>query len=239
MTEVSTIETLEDAHARAAKEHLHAGDVLPARPLRAGGESTDVFIREGKDVVVIEISSSRITASTRLTGDEAALQRDLEKVVVKRVKQLHRTITALRDDEFTDMPSREVERIFPVIVNVEPLRWSPMLHAYLNREVPGLLRQTGVQPLQFIQLDDLESLVSGIGPQSLPGLLDQKIREAGTDPDILQWLVDSPLAPRPRHPAIVTERLDRQFETMTRSLGFDPALADRWKAERAPDNPSM
>lgn len=59
VTEVSTIETLEDAHARAAKEHLHAGDVLPARPLRAGGESTDVFIREGKDVVVIEISSSR------------------------------------------------------------------------------------------------------------------------------------------------------------------------------------
>jgi hypothetical protein len=232
LTEVSTIEMLEDAHTRAAEQYLGAGRVLPARGLRKGGESTDAFVRDAADVVVIEISSSRITAETRVTGDVVALQRDLEKVVVKRIRQLDRTISALRNDEFDDMPNAEIARIFPVVLNVEPMRWTPMLHAYLLREAPGLLQQAGVQPLQFIEIEDMEALMSVVGPRSLPSLLDQKIREAGIDADILQWFLDSSLAPRPDRPPIVTERLDRQFEAMIRSLGFDPALLDRWKAER-------
>jgi hypothetical protein len=233
LTEVSTYEVIEQAHARAQEEYLDVGTVSPARSLQSGGESTDVFVRSGRDLVIIEISSSRITASTRLTGDVEALQRDLEKVVVKRIRQLNRTIEALRGGEFDDLPTREIERIFPVIANVEPMRWTPMLHAYLRREVPGLLQQSGVQALQFIEIEDLEALMSVVGPPSLARLLERKIAEAGIDPDVLQWFLDSPLAPRPDRPAIVSERLDRQFETMIESLGFDPELLEDWKSERS------
>ena len=65
---------------------------------------------------------------------------------MKRVQQLNRTINALLNDEFPDIPAKGAERIFPLIASVDPMRWTPMLHAYLLREVPGLLRQRGYSP---------------------------------------------------------------------------------------------
>jgi hypothetical protein len=40
------------------------------------------------------------------------------------------------------------------------------------------------------------------------------------------------LAPKPDRPDIVTERMDRQFETMVRHLGLPDDAMERWKAER-------
>ena len=82
LTEVATVEMVEDAHRRASAKHLAVGRVMRAQPLREGGESTDIFVLESGDVVLIEVSSSRVTAHTRLTGSLDALRRDLEKVVV-------------------------------------------------------------------------------------------------------------------------------------------------------------
>ena len=103
--------------------------MIRSRPLDGGGESTDILIAEDGDVVLIEVSSSRITAKTRLTGDRDALRDDLAKVVVKRVEQLDRTVQAVLNDEIPEIPAASVERIFAVIANMEPMRWSPPLHA--------------------------------------------------------------------------------------------------------------
>jgi len=223
LTEVATIEMLEDAHERAVKAHLNIGRVLRAQPLRGGGESTDIFVLQGGDVVLIEVSSSRITAQTRLTGDLSALRRDLEKVVVKRVNQLDRTVNAMLNSEFSEIPARGIKRIFPVVASIEPMRWTPMLHAYLLQEAPGLLQQPGVQPLQFVELEDLEALVSVLGPMSIAQILDGKIQEAGSDADILQWFRDSPWAPTPSRPPIVEEQLNRVFAQICSRLGVDPS----------------
>jgi hypothetical protein len=232
LTEVATVEMVENAHERAAEKHLGVGRVMRAKPMGGGGESTDMFVLENGDVVLIEVSSSRITAHTRLTGSLDALRRDLEKVVVKRVKQLDRTVNALLNDEFPDIPAEGVKRIFPLIASVEPMRWTPMLHAYLRRELPGLLRQRGVQHLQFLELEDVEALMSVLGPPSLARLMDRKIQEVGIDTDVQQWFHDSPLAPQPTLPAIITERMDRLFFEMVTHLGFEKGTFERWKAER-------
>ena len=233
LTEVATVEMVEDAHQRAAQKHLGVGRVMRAKPLKVGGESTDMFVLANGDVVLIEVSSSRITADTRLSGSVDHLRRDLEKVIVKRVKQLDRTVNALLRNEFPDIPANGAKRIFPLIASVEPMRWTPMLHAYLLREVPGLLRQPGVQPLQFLELEDLEALMSVIGPSSLAHVIDRKIQEAGSDADVQQWFNDSPVAPQPTRPAIISEQLDRFFAEMVTHLGFghDGAF-ERWKGER-------
>lgn len=221
LTEAATIELVEDAYERAAQKHLGIGRVLRAQPMKGGGETTDILIVEGGDIVVIEISSSRITAATRLTGDHDALKRDLAKVVVKRVQQLDRTVNAILNNEIPEIPADSVRRIFPVIASMEPMRWTPMLHAYLLDEVPGLLRQPGVQALQFLEIEDLEALMSVLGPASLAELLDRKIHEAGIDADIQQWFHDSPLAPQPERDAIVDDRMGRLFDEMVAHLGFD------------------
>lgn len=234
LTEVATVELVEDTYDRAAARHLGVGRVMRARPLRNGGESTDIFVLEDGDVVLIEVSSSRITAQTRLTGSLDALRRDFEKVLVKRVRQLDRTVNAVLGDEFSDIPAKDVKRIFPLIASVEPMRWTPMLHAYLLREVQGLLRQRGVQHLQFLELDDLEALMGVLGSSSLAVLMERKIHEAGIDADLQQWFHDSPLAPKPTRPAISVERMDRLLAEMVTHLGFEVDTFDRWKAERGP-----
>jgi len=231
LTEAATIEMVVDTYERAAKSHLGMGRISRAMPLKGGGESTDIFVLESGDIVLIEVSSSRITAATRLTGDHGALRRDLWKVVVKRVKQLHRTVNAILNDEFADISASGVKRIVPVIASIEPMRWTPMLHAYLLREVPGLLRQPGVQHLQFVEIEDLEALMSVVGPSSLAHLLDRKIREAGIDAGMQQWFHDSPIAPQPKRPAIVEDRMDRLFHEMVIHLGFDATKLERGKAE--------
>ena len=152
--------------------------------------------------------------------------------MVKRVKQLDRTVESLLKGDFSDIPAMDVKRIFPLIASVEPMRWTPMLHAYLLREVPGLLQQLGVQPLQFLELENLEALMSVLGPSSLARVLDRKIKEAGVDADVQQWFFYSPVAPQPTRPAIVTERMDRLFSAMVIHLGFENDAFEPWKAER-------
>lgn len=234
LTEVYTLDLLERAHEDASGRSLGVGQVVRAQSLGEGTESIDAFIVEGGDVVLIEISSSRITAPTRLGGDPVALRRDLLKLAVKRVKQLHRTAEALLADGIPGLPPRaEINRIFPVIVNVEPLHWSPQLHAYLIREVPGLLQQPGMQALQFVEIEDLEWLMSMLGPWSLARLLALKLESVGTDPDIQQWLHSSPLAPHATRPKGVAENMDRMFETMTKHLGLSGSEIEGWRQERA------
>ena len=74
--------------------------------------------------------------------------------------------------------------------------------------------------------------MSVLGPTSLAGLLDRKIKEAGIDADVQQWFFDSPIAPQPKLPAVVTEQLDRLVKQMVALFGFDEGAFERWTAER-------
>jgi hypothetical protein len=171
-------------------------------------------------LVVLEISSSRITAPTRLSGDEHSLRDDLEKTVTKRVNQLDRTVGAVRSGELRpfDTDSAAISRIFPVIVNVEPVRWTPPLHAYLRKTVPGLLQQTGVKPLQFLDIEELEAVLSVVGPASFAELIAAKLAAAGVDPDFQTWFHNDATAPRPKRPPMVQGRLSDLFAAVTSIL---------------------
>ena len=232
VTEAYAVELVEKSHAAASRRYFDVGQVLRAQPL-GDGETTDVFVAGRGDIVIMEISSRRVTAATRLTGDTEALQDDLRELVVKRIEQLDRTVEALRGGILTRLPDpADIRRIFPVIVNVEPLRWSGPLHEYLTLNLPGRLRQPGVQPLQFVELEDLEWLMSAIGRMTLAELLSQKIEEFGVDPDIQQWLHSSPLAPPAKRPLVVTAHLDRMFDAAAPRLGLTEDELQRWRHDR-------
>lgn len=235
------MELLEAEHAAAEEFHPASGRVERAKTLvsDSGAETTDMFAIEAGDVVLLEISSSRITAPTRLSGEVEALRRDMLKLVTKRVQQLDGTVEALLagDVPLPGFSSERIHRIFPVVVNVEPLRWTPPLHAYLRREVPGLLQQGVVQPLQFIELEDLEALLSALGPPSLAQLIATKIQAVGVDPDIQQWVHSHPTAPRLTRPATVTAHLDDAFSAVTEALGFDVVEFERRAGDRSPARP--
>jgi hypothetical protein len=119
---------------------------------------------------------------------------------------------------------------------MEPMHWSPPLHAYLVREVPDLLQQPVVMSLQFLEIEDLEALMSVLGPGSLAHLLDRKIQEAGPDTDVQQWFHDSPLAPRPKQTAMIEDRSDRLLDEMVTQLGFDRLELERLR--NAPPDPT-
>jgi len=223
LTETYVVELLEAEFDRARQKHLGVGAVHRAAPL-GDGESTDIFIVQGADLIVLEISSSRITAPTRLSGDEASLKKDLDKVVTKRIKQLNRTIEGLRQGEVAlgGVDWNEISRVFPIVVNIEPIRWTGPMHAYLLKEVPGLLQQDKVQPLQFLEIEDLEAVLSVIGPRTMADLVAAKIQSMGVDPDIQHWFHGDAAAPKPDRPQTVKELLERAFDTVVKSLGFEP-----------------
>jgi hypothetical protein len=222
LTETYVVELLEIEFDRTRQKHLNVGTVHKAAPL-GDGESTDVFIVQGADLIVLEISSSRITAPTRLSGNEATLKKDLDKVVTKRVEQLNRTIEGPRRSEVTlaGVKWNEISRVFPVVVNIEPIRWTGPMHAYLVKEASGLLQQDKVQPLQFLEIEDLEAALSVVGPRTMADLLTAKIQSVGVDPDIQHWFHGDVAAPKPDRPQVVKDLLERSFDTVLKTLGFD------------------
>jgi hypothetical protein len=209
------LELLEQEHERTRS----AARVLRAQPLPGGGETCDALVVSGDDIVLIEISSRRVTAETRVTGDPGALRKDMLMLAVKRVRQLHATVEALRAGQIKALDGRQFARVFPLVVNVEPLRWTPMLHAYLRREVPGLLRQPGVQPLQFAEVEKLEALLSALARAPLATLIATKINLAGVDADFQMWLSRSPIAPSVDRPSTTDEALRRAQAAMGHVLG--------------------
>jgi hypothetical protein len=46
LTDATTTELVEDAYRRAAEQHVGVGRVIRSRPLKGGGESTDILIVE-------------------------------------------------------------------------------------------------------------------------------------------------------------------------------------------------
>jgi hypothetical protein len=102
------------------------------------------------------------------------------------------------------------------------------------REVPDLLQQPVVQSLQFLEIEDLEALMSVLGSGSLAHLLDRKIQEAGPDTDVQQWFHDSPLAPRPTQTAMVEDRSDRLLDEIVTQLGFDREELERLRSAPPP-----
>jgi hypothetical protein len=199
LLETYALELMESVHPGVRP--AGAGRVLPEQPYGRGGGSktSDIAVDLGPDLILFEISHSRLRADTLILGNEEMLKADLRTRVVVKVEQLDGCITALErgDAVLTDVVISQVKRIWPVVVTASNLTQTGPLWEYIDAETAGLLQQAKVQPLTLMDGEDYEALCGLIEQgHSLVALLEAKTAPEYRRRELAAWSQGDPNAPR-------------------------------------------
>jgi hypothetical protein len=124
-------------------------------------KSADCLIDFGPVIGIFEVVSGRLVVATRVRGDRAAFGRDMEKIVLCKVRQLDATARDALSFPHALFGAGAVPRpIQPVVVAGEDFPISPVVTRYVEdyRKAEGLLKGAMIRPLAVIDLGDLEAL---------------------------------------------------------------------------------
>jgi hypothetical protein len=219
---------------------IGGGRVYGEQPYGRRGEAktSDVAIDIGLDLVLIEVSASRLRADTMLLATPDHVKDDLKRMLVAKIVQLDGCLNALIAGR-AQIPARapevdftRVERIWPIVVSAGAITQNQILWEYVRRETHGRLDQAKVQPVTLLDLEDLEQLLGLVeAGYALPDLLAGKCAEPYRDRELAVWLNDAPGAPRERpRPALVECNFDAVTERAIKMIDFTKG--------REPDNDS-
>ena len=203
----------------------------------AAEHTSDIAIDLGLDLVLIEVSVSRLRAETLLLGDTEAVGEDLERMVVKKIRQLDHCIHALIAGRAqipalgTEVDMNRVERIWPVLVTAGNITQSAALWRYIRSQISRELTQPNVQPLTILDVEDLETICGLIESGcALPEILAGKTKQPYAELELRYWLRYDPAAPReyPK-PAFVVMSWERAIDRAV-------TMMDMTKGMPQPDN---
>jgi hypothetical protein len=205
---------------------------------KGADKTSDIAIDFGLDLVLIEVSGSRLRAETLLSGDMQSVTDDLERMVIKKVRQLDHCIHALVAGraqipaEGAEIDMRRVERIWPVVVTAGNLTQTGALWQYIHSKTEGILNQPKVQPLTLLDIDDLEALCGFIER----GHVMQNMLAAKTTPpyrelELAVWVRHDPAAPpedqaRPSYVEAVWQRAIERATAMIDMTKGMPQIPD-------------
>ena len=127
------------------------------------GKVCDLVIDTGHTWWCIEIVSGRVTTDTRIKGDLGAFDRDTEKIVLKKARQLDEIISELLRDE-TALTGRQPpvggRRVVPMIVNLGTYPVDPMTVRHVDELLTEktLLQDGRIEPLCIVDIVEMELL---------------------------------------------------------------------------------
>ena len=212
------------------------GRVYGEQPYQRDGASktSDVAIDLGLDLVLIEVSVSRLRADTLLLGTPEEVQADLRRMIIRKVEQLDGTVSALLDGT-AEIPAGKpevdlarVERIWPVVVTAGNITQTEALWHYIREETRGRLQHGKVRPLTLLDPEDLEQLCGLIEHgHSLAGMLAGKTTPPFQDLELAVWLNEGPGAPRERPvPGVVARVWERSMDRAVAAIDFARGLPE-------------
>lgn len=199
------------------------------RTRQGGRRSPDISIDCGTDLILLEITSGRLTADARSLGTADAVDGDLGRLIVGKATQLSDRIDDLLAGRFEvdRVDLAHVERIWPVVVTASGLFMTEPLWNELVRRIGGALRQPRVGPLAVMDVYDLEVLAGLIEQgHSVRTLLEAKTDGPYRALDWSRMLFDDPRF-HPRRASSVERRADAMFDGIAERLGFDPEQFER------------
>ncbi|MBI3291477.1 MAG: hypothetical protein HYZ73_01520 [Elusimicrobia bacterium] len=164
-------ELFEEYLSRALKRMIPDGGGLARRLFRefpypaTRGEvrTSDLMVVYGRSAVFFEVNSARLQTQTTVRGDPQAFERDAGKMIIENAKQLARVITDFRQGRFHlgETASRDIDRIYPVIVTLQTFPQLPQIWGWLSHWMAAkgvTLGGTGVRPLQVLDSEEIENL---------------------------------------------------------------------------------
>lgn len=164
-------ELFEEYVSRALTRMIPEGGGLARRLFRefpypsARGEvrTSDLMVVYGRSAVFFEVNSARLQTQTTVRGDPKAFERDAGKMIIENAKQLARVITDFRQGRFQlgETTSRDIDRIYPVIVTLQTFPQLPQVWGWLSHWMVAkgvTFSGIGVRPVQVLDCEELENL---------------------------------------------------------------------------------
>lgn len=207
--------------------------------VRGRGElmTSDVAIDLGLDLVLVEVTTKRMTQRSVVDGDIESVVKDVRAMIVKKMAQLGRVIADLDSGIATlpDVPFEFVERVWPIVVVPDGLFHTPTLWAWVNEHSDGSLatppgRKARTQPLVVVDAEEYEVLMALVeGGASLTAVLELKTTTLWRDRDFKSMFLDL-WGKHGGDLAFIGEEVRRNYRAMRRVLtdrppGSDPTVA--------------
>lgn len=169
-------------------------------------KSTDVVVIDGNCAVFIEITKKRFKLDETICElDPKALADDLDAMVIRKAKQLDRSLRDFRSGlyKLDGVDPALIERVFPVILTEQGVPQLISLNARLREKIRDERYLEDCEPLNILSAEDIEGLVwSERGSLDLCGLLARKqANEALRYRDLVTYLYQAePEKLRPENP---------------------------------------
>jgi hypothetical protein len=177
--------------------------------------TSDVAIDIGPDLVLIEVVSARLTAAIQVAGDELLLEKKLESMVFKKLRQLARVTTAILDGTaaIPDVDPAQIEQVWPVLVTAGELMQTELLWDQIDARTPDGLNGARVGPVSVFDIGDFELLLAlVVDGRSITDILRRKAEGPYRRLDIARFAADElHIEPTLRLP-IIEERFRRQWQ---------------------------
>jgi hypothetical protein len=129
-----------------------------------GGSAVDCGIDFGDFLLLADVVQHQMTVPTRMLCNADAFERDMKATVLKKVKQLDGSASALLGQTARpDHPiGRRPHRILPIVVQGADFPVNPVTVKYAREKAleEGLLRQPECAPVMVCTLDELEMIAA-------------------------------------------------------------------------------
>ena len=176
---------------------IGGGTVHGEQEYGSGQKTSDVLVDHGPDLVVIEVRSGFLTRDLRVTGDVKAFEKDVERVLLDKVRRLGTSLAAILGGRAT-VPGVDigaVERVWPILVTANVTQSEP-LHDLVQGELPVIFADSRVQSLLILDSEDLEYLIGIVEAGGyLPSILAQRQERPWSRLEFARWANDSPGSP--------------------------------------------
>ena len=187
------------------------GRVFGEQPYGNNLLTPDVAIDLGTDLVLIEVRSGYLNRRLRVSGDVDDFNRDLDRVVLRKVRQLGDRIGDLLSGRavMPDVDIALVERVWPILVTADITQTEP-LHDLIEAALPEIYGDWRVQSLLVCDPEDLELLIGMVeGGSSLTDILNRRQNGRFARLELKRWVLEDPASPGEQRPSYALERWGR------------------------------
>ncbi len=211
-----------------------SGRVSGDQPYKITGRgelrTSDVAIDLGLDLVLVEVTTKRMTQRSLVEGDIEAVIADVRAMVVKKMRQLARVVADLNsgDAEISGVSFDLVERVWPIVVVPDGLFHTPTLWAWVNEHSDGCLetppgRKAQFQPLILVDAEEYEVMMALVeGGASLTKILEAKTNQVWRDRDFKSMFLHLRTNVGDGDLRFIDETVRRSYRAMRRVLMRTP-----------------
>ncbi len=136
---------------------------FPYRTRHGQRKTSDVVLVYPRTAIFLDATAMRIRfEATAVSNDVAAFDTDVDQIIVAKAQQLTDRIRDFRDGlhDFGGVATGDVDHIYPVIVTIQSIPESTVIWGRIRDLLAGrgLLNGLGIEPLQLIDVEELEVL---------------------------------------------------------------------------------